>query len=73
MRKSYRGVEYDIHRLDDGRWAWDVYPPAREGVPFGDLAEDEAKATALCRTAIDTGLEERTLPTFAIPQNPRTE
>ncbi len=58
MRKKYRGVEYDVHRSDNGRWQWTVYPDRREGIPFGDLVENEVEAQAACRAEIDAGLEE---------------
>jgi hypothetical protein len=55
MKKTHRSVEFDVHRLDDGRWEWIAYPKLGEGVRFaGALEDDEEKATAAAIAAIDT-------------------
>jgi hypothetical protein len=57
MKKTHRNVEFDVHRLEDGRWEWIAYPKLGEGDHFtGVLEDDEEKATAAARAAIDARL-----------------
>lgn len=57
MKKTHRNVEFDVHRLDDGRWEWIAYPKIGEGDRFaGALEDDEEKAMAAARAAIDARL-----------------
>jgi hypothetical protein len=57
MKKSHRNVEFDVHRLEDGRWEWIAYPKLGEGERFaGPLEADEETATAAARAAIDARL-----------------
>ena len=37
--KGYRGLEYDVHRLDDGWWQWAVYPKKGEGARIAGCEE----------------------------------
>jgi hypothetical protein len=53
-RKGYRGVEFNIHRLDDWRWEWAVYPHQGEGARLsGCINGSEANAAAVAQAAID--------------------
>jgi hypothetical protein len=57
MKKTHRNVEFDVHRLHDGRWEWIAYPKLGEGERFaGALEDDEEKATDAARAAIDARL-----------------
>jgi len=57
MKKTHRNVEFDVHRLDDGRWEWIAYPKLGEGERFaGALEADEEKATGAAMAAIDVML-----------------
>lgn len=63
MKKTHRNIEFDVHRLDDNRWEWIVYPKLDEDERFtGRFETDEEKATAAARTAIDTWLGSITEP-----------
>jgi hypothetical protein len=54
MRKTHRNVEFDVHRLEDGRWEWIAYPKLGEGDRFtGPFEADEETATAVAIAAID--------------------
>jgi hypothetical protein len=53
MKKTHRNVEFDVHRLDNGRWEWIAYPKRGEGGRFAGLEDDEDKATVAARTSID--------------------
>jgi hypothetical protein len=60
MRKIYRGIEYDVHRLDDGRWEYHVFPKAGEGVHWGDKVDgDEFAANRRATSEIDLHLGPR--------------
>lgn len=57
MRKKHRDIEFDVHRLDDNRWEWVVYPKMGKGVRFSGMVEgDEEKATATAKAEIDIWL-----------------
>ncbi len=57
MRKTHRDIEFDVHRLDDKRWEWVVYPKMGEGVRFAGTVEgDEEKAIATAKAEIDIWL-----------------
>jgi hypothetical protein len=53
MKHDHRSIAYDVHRLDDGRWEWVVYPKIGEGVRFAGLEDDEGKAIAAAKAGID--------------------
>jgi hypothetical protein len=59
VKHDHRGVTYDVHRLDDGRWEWVVYPKVGEGGRFAGLEDDEGKAFAAAKTGIDQWLREQ--------------
>jgi hypothetical protein len=44
----YRGVTYDVQRLDDGTWQWFI----QEG-NFGGREKDQEKAIAQCKASVD--------------------
>jgi hypothetical protein len=54
---QYRGVQFKIRRLSNGRWRWEVFPPGcvlglfdQAGVISGDLSD----AVYAARRAIET-------------------
>ena len=53
-RKGYRGIEFNIHRLDDWRWEWMVYTKSGEGARVSGCIDGAAgNATAAAKAAID--------------------
>jgi hypothetical protein len=56
MKKSHKDVEFDVYPLDDGGWEWIVYPIRGEGARFANVEDNEEKATAAARAAIDRWL-----------------
>jgi hypothetical protein len=53
-RKGYRGVEFNIKRLDDWNWTWAIYPNNGDGAPLaGRIQGSELTAAALAHAAID--------------------
>lgn len=56
-KNGYRGLEFSVRRLDEGRWEWAVYPKKEEGARFsGSVGGNQEKAIAACKVAIDRWL-----------------
>jgi hypothetical protein len=57
MRKFHRGVEFDVHQNDDGRWEYIVYPKIGRCTRFlGIVDGDEEHATVAAKLEIDERL-----------------
>ena len=56
MRTEHRGIRFNVHRLDDKRWAWVVYSKG-EVVGFAGIEADEEKATSTAIAEIDAWLD----------------
>jgi hypothetical protein len=53
-RKGYRGVEFNINRLDDWNWTWAIYSNNGDGAALaGRMRGSELTAAALAQAAID--------------------
>ena len=44
--KVYRGLLYDIRRLDEARWEWNVYFKNEDAPRFGGMEKSEYAAGA---------------------------
>jgi hypothetical protein len=52
--KGYKGVEYGITNLGDGKWKWVFYPNKKEGQSqHGEIVGTREQAEIACKKAID--------------------
>ena len=55
--RVYRGHRYDIRRLDEGRWEWNVFFNNEDAPRFGGMETSEYTAERASQESIDQWIE----------------
>jgi hypothetical protein len=55
--KVYRGLLYDIRRLDEGQWEWNAYFKNENAPRFGGMEKSEYAAVRASEESIDRWIE----------------
>jgi hypothetical protein len=53
----HRGIRYDIRRVDDGGWKWNVYFKNENTPRFGGMEKNEDAAVRASKDSIDGWVE----------------
>jgi hypothetical protein len=55
--KIYRGFRYDVRRVDEATWEWNVYVKNENAPRFGGMEKSEYAAERASQDSIDQWIE----------------